>query len=334
MNRFLITLTGFLTSCLCFAAEEQQATVTNGVKEDALATVTLTPKAEHRLGVVAVAVERRHAPQTRLLGGELVLPAEAPNQSGSQSIFALLPQMTPSERLRVAEAQIDADGGVEAARVQLEAVEVEVNRSAVLLRDKAGSAKALAQAEAQRDLAKAAFDVAKAKRALLGPPLLPTRVPDMLWVKVPVYVGELNQLALDEEAALTGLDGRVSEASPMVQPVKAPPSAAAATSTVDLFYALKNPEGERVPGQRVAILIPLKTETESLIIPWAAVLYDINGGAWVYEQLGNQRYTRRRVEVHHVAGNEAILSRGPEPGTKVVTDGVAEIFGTEFGTGK
>jgi hypothetical protein len=332
MKRHLISLLAMTNFCV--AAEEKQATITNGVKEGQLATVTLTQKAEQRLGIVAVPVERRKVSQSRLLGGELILPADVPNQSGEQSIFTILPQMTPSERLRVAEAQIDADGEVEVARVQLEAVEVEVTRAEVLLRDKAGSAKALDQAKAQRALAQAAQDAAKAKRALLGSQVLPALSPEILWVKVPVYVGELKRLALDQDAVLTGLDGRPDATPVMLKPIKAPPSANAATSTVDLFYQFNNPEGKHLPGERVAILAPLTTEEESLVVPWASVLYDFNGGAWVYEQLGNQSYTRRRVDVHHVAGKDAILTRGPEPGTKVVTLGAPEIFGTEFGTGK
>ena len=30
----------------------------------------------------------------------------------------------------------------------------------------------------------------------------------------------------------------------------------------------------------------------------------------------------------------AVLAQGPAPGTRVVTDGAAELFGTEFGAGK
>ena len=33
-----------------------------------------------------------------------------------------------------------------------------------------------------------------------------------------------------------------------------------------------------------------------------------------------------------VAGDRALLSRGLERGVEVVTDGAAELFGTEFGT--
>ncbi len=69
-------------------------------------------------------------------------------------------------------------------------------------------------------------------------------------------------------------------------------------------------------------------------MPWAAVLHDIHGGQWVYEQIAPQTFVRRRIAVDRVAGTAAVLSRGPKPGSQIVTDGAAELFGTEFGVGK
>jgi membrane fusion protein, heavy metal efflux system len=77
-----------------------------------------------------------------------------------------------------------------------------------------------------------------------------------------------------------------------------------------------------------------RASEESLVVPWSAVTHDINGGAWVYENVAPQQYARRRVEVRRVVGSLAVLARGPAVGAKVVTAGVAELFGAEFGTGK
>jgi hypothetical protein len=65
-----------------------------------------------------------------------------------------------------------------------------------------------------------------------------------------------------------------------------------------------------------------------------AVPHDIHGGTWVYENIAPQQYARRRVEVRRVVKSLAVLVRGPTVGAKVVTAGAAELFGTEFGTGK
>ena len=43
---------------------------------------------------------------------------------------------------------------------------------------------------------------------------------------------------------------------------------------------------------------------------------------------------RARVEVAFQNDEWTVLRRGPEQGTEIVVNGVAELFGTEFGAGK
>jgi multidrug efflux pump subunit AcrA (membrane-fusion protein) len=105
-------------------------------------------------------------------------------------------------------------------------------------------------------------------------------------------------------------------------------------SSVDLYFELRNPESLLRPGHRVTVSLPMLDSAEGLVVPWSAVLYDINGGTWVYEQLSASMFARRRIELSHRVGEWAVLTRGPEPGARVVTAGAAELFGTEFGTGK
>jgi hypothetical protein len=106
------------------------------------------------------------------------------------------------------------------------------------------------------------------------------------------------------------------------------------TSTLDLYYALDNAQGRFVPGERVAVTLALRGEEERLIAPWSSVLFDFHGATWVYEQTAPLTYVRRRVGVLYVDGDNAVLATGPPAGAKLVTDGAAELFGTEFGNGK
>jgi hypothetical protein len=69
------------------------------------------------------------------------------------------------------------------------------------------------------------------------------------------------------------------------------------------------------------------------VIPYRAVLYDVNGRAWVYTMPAPLTYVRHRVAVDYVEGERAVLSDGPPPGTAIVTDGVAELYGIELGVG-
>ncbi len=93
-----------------------------------------------------------------------------------------------------------------------------------------------------------------------------------------------------------------------------------------------------MPGQRVGVDIPMTSVTEAFVVPAAAILYDIYGGTWVYVQSTTSdkgtKFTRSRVLLEWVEGDSAIISKGPAVGTLIVTDGAAELFGTEFGAGK
>ena len=157
---------------------------------------------------------------------------------------------------------------------------------------------------------------------------------DPVYVKVPIFVGEEETIAPDLDAGIGGLASGPGRPTRPGKPVRTTPSANALTGTVDLYYEVENHDGKLRPGQRVGVTLPLKGEAESLVVPYASILYDHNGGAWVYESMGKHVFARRRVVVDHVVGPEAVLFSGPKPGTKVVTDGAAELFGTEFGGGK
>ena len=101
-----------------------------------------------------------------------------------------------------------------------------------------------------------------------------------------------------------------------------------------MYYEISNGNGKLSPGQRVGVTLPLITESNSLVVPWGAVLYDIHGTTWVYEKSAENVFRRRRVFVAYSHDNWAVLESGPPVGTEVVVHGVAELFGTEFGAGK
>ena len=312
------------------------AKVAHPVKEADLATLTLTPEAEKRLGIETATVERRKLGRSRLLGGEVILPArlEGGTNTGGQSVFALLPSLTPADLVRLAQSQIDADGQVEQAQVQLEAAKTALARAEQLMRDKAGLARTVDEAKVQVSLAAAGLRTAKAKRDLLGPPVLDAAGQATVWVRVPVYVGDTTKLDGTVEARVGGLSDSPGAATHPAKPVSAPPSANAAAATVDWFYEVANKTAGLRLGQRVGVTIPLRTDDESLVIPWSAVVHDVHGGTWLYEKTGAQSYIRRRVQVQQVVGNLAALAGGVKAGASVVTTGVAELFGTEFGAGK
>lgn len=295
-------------------------------------------------------------------------------------MFSLVPHaLSQAERvslaqakLQLAQTQVDAEGQVKQARVQVEAAKVASERARRLFREQAGTRKDQDDAEAQLQLAEKALDAALLRKQLVdgveldtdrgsvqalvisaprkgivratyavsgelvpaGSPLFELMNVETVWVKVPVYVGELSEIAEREPVLVKSLEDPLGHTGAVARPVQAPPTAQASASAVDLYYELPNPEGKYRPGQRVGMLVPVRGEEKSLGLPWSAVVHDIYGGTWVYVQTAPRTFARQRVQVRYVSGDWAVLAEGPKEGARVVTAGAAELFGTEFGFGK
>ena len=168
----------------------------------------------------------------------------------------------------------------------------------------------------------------------IGAPLFDLVRLDSVWVRVPLYAGDLAQVDRRAPVRILPIGGTGTAAGTVAHPVQAPPSADPSTAAVDLYYAVPNPGGALRPGERVSVRLPLTAATRSLVVPRAALLYDANGGSWVYEARPNNAFVRRRVSVVDAVEDLAVLDQGPMAGTRVVTSGAAELFGTEFGAGK
>jgi hypothetical protein len=67
------------------------------------------------------------------------------------------------------------------------------------------------------------------------------------------------------------------------------------------------------------------------VIPYAAVLYNADGSTFTFVSPKPRVYYSTPIVVDRVAGNQAILKRGPASGTSVVTVGSAELIGTRDG---
>jgi RND family efflux transporter MFP subunit len=378
------------TTAACGGGAKEQkpevpAKVQNAVKESDLATVTLAAEAERRLGIELAAVEHKRVQRARTFGGEVVVPpgqsitVAAPMAgrlaapaggavpeagavvSNGQAVFRLYP--LPSDReLLLAHEEVTQ------AEIRLTTAQQKASRAEQLLKDRAGSVRAVEEARAELSSAEVALKSARGRLDLItrgaeaaGEALTPVVVTaplagilsdvragagqnvaagsalfavvnaDKLWVRVPVYVGELDEVDTRSNAMVSiGASGKSSSA----RPVAAPPSADAHASSADLYYEIANPGGWLRPAQRVEVSLPISGSEQALTVPWTAVLHDVYGGTWVYVNTSLHVYSRRKVEVKYVVNGMAVLARGPSPGAKVVTAGAAELFGTEFSTGK
>ena len=69
------------------------------------------------------------------------------------------------------------------------------------------------------------------------------------------------------------------------------------------------------------------------MIPYAALIYNDEAKTFVYTSPKNLEYLRKPVTVDRIEGNRVLLTDGPPAGTKIVTVGAAEVYGTEIDMG-
>lgn len=373
------------------SAEEPQkpAKIENAINESALSTVTLSLKAEERLGIEISPVKNKKLPGNFELGGEIVsvpgsearvsapvpgivlrtksgkIPSAGKLVEKGEEILRLL--MLPPES-----TLLGAREEVAVREEELKVAQAKADRAKQLLASKAIAEKAYEEIQAELARSKASLSIAKARLDLLSGKDLDAAAENLstlvlespvdgvlqrifvapgqtvpasmelfevaslktVWVRVPVYIGDLEKIDRKEVAIVKPL-GEIQDSNFIqASPVQGPPLSDASSASADLFFEISNSERLFRIGQKVRLSLTKKAPEESLVVPLSAILYDMNGGSWVYIKVAPQVYSRHRVEVSHVVDDFAVLTRGVDAGDEVVTAGAAEIFGTEFGVGK
>ena len=69
-------------------------------------------------------------------------------------------------------------------------------------------------------------------------------------------------------------------------------------------------------------------------VPHSAVIYDADGEAWVYVSSAPDTFLRKRVAIDFMDDDHIFLTMGVTAGEDVVTVGVPELRGAEFGVGE
>ena len=275
----------------------------------------------------------------------------------------------------LASAQIIAEGDVRQAQAEVEAAQIVLDRAEQLLEDMVGTERAVDDARATHTIAERKLEAATTRADVLnsltleaqegelrtfditspadgilrnlsatrgqmvttGMPLFEVVNLDTVWVRVPVYVGQLADINEAATVSVGKLGADRAVETRVATPIAAPPTANALASTVDLYFELDNTDGGLHPGERVGVTVPLAEEADRLVVPWAAILHDHHGTEWVYEQTEERVFRRRRVLVDYTTsgadGELAVLASELPEGMLVVVDGTAELFGTEFGVG-
>jgi multidrug efflux pump subunit AcrA (membrane-fusion protein) len=98
------------------------------------------------------------------------------------------------------------------------------------------------------------------------------------------------------------------------------------------------PASEPLPlakDQMVSVLVPLGKKSTATVVPYSAIVFDSQGGAWIYLYHGEKKHNihqfeRRRVELGPPVNGDIVI-RPPLPAeTKIVTRGAAMLFSSEF----
>jgi len=298
------------------------------------------------------------------INGDELLPAGTKVKRGQPILNLLL--LTPEKDLA------GAREAVEVKKVQLEVAQAQADRAKILLHDKATSEKIYLQAQAGLAVASASFKAAEARLRLLDGTgmesateglsafvlkspvdgviqriyvasgqavpastlLFEVSSQDPVWVRVAVYVGDMVKIDQKKDAIIQSL-GNISNINVYnAKSVNGPPLSDPNSVSSDLFFEISNSEGLFRTGQKVSVLLTQLGSGNRIVVPWSAIMYDINGGNWVYLRTRQYTYSRRRVEVSSVIDGSAVLTRGINKDEEIVTTGAAELFGTEFGGGK
>ena len=285
-----------------------------------------------------------------------------------QPFLALFPLLSPAEKIALATQVTDAEGQLQQAQAVVEQRRIDLERAELQSQKGVGLRATLDTAKAQLIQSEKALEAAKVRKNVLdaaingetsaeqkpflieapqagivramhvmpgefvmaGSPLFEVMNVDTVWVRVPIYVGEVADIAADQQAEVGELSSRPGQLRAKAKPIAAPPTATALSSTIDLYYQLPNPQKTLRPGQRVSVQLPLVGDAEQRVVPWSAIVHDIHGGSWIYEKIADHKFVRRRVQVKQIVEDWAVLEQGPPVGTEIVKTGVAEVFGTEF----
>ena len=211
-----------------------------------------------------------------------------------------LAPLTSSDR----DQSIEARRAVDAAQADANVVRLRLQRLEQLLKDGAASVRSVEEARGQLQVAEAALNAARERLAAVreGPvgaqgeititapldgivqsisaasgqtvaasaPLIQIAQVSTLWVRVPVFAGDVDEIDAAQAASVTRLGGGdpPRSARRATAPLKADPAAA----SVDLYYELPGVGATLRPGERVMVELPLKSAQRGLAVPEAAVL--------------------------------------------------------------
>jgi hypothetical protein len=107
----------------------------------------------------------------------------------------------------------------------------------------------------------------------------------------------------------------------------APSHIEAVKGSDDLQHITFTEEGARRTDVRTA---EIRRAGKHTVIPYEALIYNDEAKTFVYTSPKPLEYLRAPVTVDRIEGKRVLLTDSPRVGTKVVTRGASEVYGTEI----
>lgn len=183
----------------------------------------------------------------------------------------------------------------------------------------------------------AAIDSSGTASASADTSVVATGIQRAIIVRVPLNAIELNEVDRSQPALVLPLDDEEDSDDETAGLMAELDESLAADDPEEhaLYYVLDSAEHGLAPGQPVLAELTLSGgDTPRKVVPYAAVLYGVNGETWVYTNPEPLVFVRQPIVMDHLEDDLAFLSEGPEAGTEVVAVGAAELFGAETGVSK
>lgn len=143
------------------------------------------------------------------------------------------------------------------------------------------------------------------------------------WIIALLVIGCLQLAACTQAATSAGGEGDTPP------PAKVEPIAGTNLNRV----ILTADAATRIGLQTATVQQKQAADTSRMVVPYAAVIYDLHGDTWVYTNPSPLTYVRAPIDVASIDGDQAVLLKGPPVGAVIVTVGAAELFGAELGVG-
>lgn len=294
------------------------------------------------------------------------LPISGTRVRKNQTLFTLVPILNPETRSSMKTALVDTISQLENGETQLRSAKQAYERASQMYEDQTGSKRAMEEAKTAYDIAFRNREAAVSKKAEIeeivngvgsqpfkikaprdaiistlavstdqlvtsGHLLAEVMDTSTLWAKVPIPVGDFGGLARKSPALIANPSDLHHKDGPLAYPIDGPVTANQTTGTVDLYYSIPNSDNKLIVGQQVNISIRSTSEKPAVAIPWSAVVFDINGGTWVYQSKGPYVFERIRIAVSYLNGPYAVITSNLPLGTEIVSKGALELLGIETG---